>query len=85
MAAYIREVRRRSRGMGPCQGLAWCRRLVYVAVKKVGSERRNAVPYSLWTSQPCYGSRRRARRPGPAPDIAALRKELYRAFRRTSS
>lgn len=82
---YIRELRRRTRGMGPFQGLASCRRLVYVAVKKVGAERRNAVPYSLWTSQPWYGSRRRSRRPGPAPDIAALRKELYRAFRRTPS
>jgi hypothetical protein len=40
--------------------------------------------YSLWTTQPWYGSRRRRTRPGP-PDLAALRKELYLALARGHS
>ena len=52
---YIRELRRRTRPMGTFQGLASCRRLIYVAIRKLSDARRNAIPYSLWTSQPWYG------------------------------
>jgi len=58
----IRELRRRLRPMGTFQGLASCRRLLYVAVWKLSDERRNAIPYSLWTSQPWYGLGRRTQR-----------------------
>ena len=82
---YIRELRRRTRPMGSSQGLASCERLVYLAIHKLSHERRNAVPYSLWTSQPWYGSRRR-RRPKPVPpDLVALRKELHLALARGHS
>ena len=33
---HIRELRRRTRTMGTFQGLASCRRLVYVAIHKLG-------------------------------------------------
>lgn len=60
---YIRELRRRTRPMGTFQGLGSCRRLIYVAIWKISDERRNAIPYSLWRSQPWYGlGRRRTRR-----------------------
>ena len=59
----IRELRRRLRPMGTFQGLASCRRLIYVAIWKLSDERRNAIPYSLWTSQPGQGLRRRTQRP----------------------
>jgi putative transposase len=78
---YIREVRRRTRPMGTFQSLESCRRLIYVAVRKLSNERRNAIPYSLWTSQPWYGTRRRPVRRRPKPDLIALRKELARALR----
>lgn len=58
----IRELRRRLRPMGTFQGVASCRCLLYVAVWKLSDERRNAIPYSLWTSQPWYGLGRRTRR-----------------------
>lgn len=78
---YIREVRRRTRPMGTFQSLGSCRCLIYVAVRKLSNERRNAIPYSLWTSQPWYGTRRRPERRRPNPDLIALRKELRRALR----
>jgi putative transposase len=78
---YIREVRRRTRPMGTFQSIESSRRLVYVAVRKLSHERRNTVPYSLWPSQPWYGTRRRRARPHPRPDIIALRKELRRSLR----
>jgi putative transposase len=56
----IRELRRRLRPMGTFQNLRSCRLLVYVAIWKVRDARRNAIPYSLWTSQPWYGRGRRA-------------------------
>jgi transposase-like protein len=59
----IRELRRRLRPMGTFQGLASCRRLIYATIKKLSDERRNAIPYSLWTSQPWYGRGRRRKRP----------------------
>jgi len=58
----IRELRRRLRPMGTFQSLASCRRLVYVAIWKLCDERRNAIPYSLWKSQPWYGLGRRTKR-----------------------
>jgi putative transposase len=78
---YIREVRRRTRPMSTFQSLASCRVLVYVAVRKLSHERRDSVPYSIWTSQPWYGSRRRRVRRQPSPDVIALRKELRRSLR----
>jgi transposase-like protein len=78
---YIREVRRRTRPMGTFQSLGSCRRLVYVAVRKLSHERRNAIPYSLWTSQPWYGTRRRRPPRQARPDVSALRKELRLALR----
>jgi putative transposase len=57
----IRELRRRLRPMGTFQHLRSCRLLVYVAIWKVSDERRNAIPYSLWTSQPWTGRGRRAK------------------------
>jgi len=78
----IRELRRRTRPMGTFQGLDSCRRLIYVAIKKLSDERRNAVPYSLWRSQPSCGSRRRSRASIPAPDVHALWKEIYLSLRR---
>ena len=59
---FIRELRRRTRPMGTFQGLASCRRLIYVAIWKLSDPRRNAIPYSLWPSQPWYGLGRRTRR-----------------------
>lgn len=79
---YIRELRRRTRPMGTFQGLSSCRRLVYVAIKKLSAERRNGVPYSLWTSQPWSGSQRRRRPPDPAPVIRSLWKETFTHLRR---
>ena len=78
---YIRELRRRTRPMGTFQSIESCRRLVYVAVRKLSNERRNAIPYSLWPSQPWYGTRRRPTRRHPEPDLIALRKELRRFLR----
>ena len=78
----IRELRRRLRPMGTFQSPDSCRRLIYVAIKKLSHERRNAVPYSLWRSQPGYGSRRRSRTPIPAPDVHPLWKEIYLSLRR---
>jgi transposase-like protein len=78
---YIREVRRRTRPMGVFQSIDSCRRLIYVAVWKVSNKRRNAIPYSLWTSQPGYGTKRRAKPPRERPDVEALRKELYLGLR----
>jgi len=40
----IREVRRRTRPMGTFQSIESCRRLIYVAVRKLSNERRNAIP-----------------------------------------
>ena len=80
---YIRELRRRLRPMGVLQGLRSANVLVYVAVKKVSSQRRDAIPYSLWTSQKNYGLKRKTsskRRPAH-PDIDALHKELFSALR----
>ena len=57
----IRELRRRTRPMETFQSLGSCRRLIYVAVWKLSDERRNAIPYSLWKSQPWYGRGRRKR------------------------
>lgn len=74
---YIRELRRRLRPMGTFQGIDSCRRLLYVAVKKLSHERRNSVPYSLWTSQPWYGSRRRRRLPTKTPALRSLWKEVF--------
>jgi len=66
--------------MGTFQSQASCRRLIYVAISKLSDERRNAIPYSLWPSQPWYGKRRRRRRPRRRvrPDRleAAFRKEF---------
>jgi putative transposase len=59
---YIRELRRRTRPMETFQSLSSCRRLIYVAIWKLSDERRNAIPYSLWRSQPWYGRGRRKRR-----------------------
>ena len=59
----IRELRRRTRPMGTFQGLASCRRLIYVAIWKLSDERRNAIPYSLWRSQPWYGLGSRRKQP----------------------
>jgi len=59
---FIRELRRRLRPMGTFQGLGSCRRLVYAAVWKLSDERRNAIPYSLWKSQPWYGLGHRSKR-----------------------
>ena len=56
---YIRELRRRTRPMGTFQSLPSCRRLIYVAIRKVSDDRRNAIPYSLWRSQRWYGLGRR--------------------------
>ncbi len=78
---YIREARRRTRPMGTFQSIESCRRLVYVAVRKLSHERRNAVPYGLWPSQPWYGTRRCRARRHPRPDIITLRKELRRPLR----
>ena len=61
-ANLIRELRRRTRPMGTFQGLPSCRCLIYVAVRKLTDERRNAIPYSLWPSQPWYGHGRRRKR-----------------------
>lgn len=77
---YIREVRRRTRPMGTFQSIGSCRRLLYVAVRKLSNERRNAIPYSVWTSQPWYGTKRRRTRRQPRPDLAALHKELRQAI-----
>lgn len=79
----IRELRRRLRPMGVLQGVPSADRLVYVAVRKVSPERRDAIPYSLWTTQKHYGlKRRRSRKARPyRPDIHALHKELYCALR----
>jgi len=77
---YIRELRRRTRPMGTFQSLPSCRRLIYVAISKLSDERRNAIPYSLWPSQPWYGKGRRRCRPRRRvrPDRleAAFRKEF---------
>jgi len=59
---YIRELRRRTRPMGTFQSLSSCRRLIYATIWKLSDERRNAIPYSLWRSQPWYGHDRRRRR-----------------------
>ena len=58
---YIRELRRRTRPMGTFQSLPSCRRLIYVAIWKLSADRRNAIPYSLWRSQPWYGLGRRSK------------------------
>jgi putative transposase len=81
---YIRELRRRTRPMGTFQGLLSCQRLLFVAVKKLSNDRRNAIPYSLWTSQPAYGTKRRSTSPRPRPHLDALRKEIYLALRKES-
>jgi putative transposase len=72
---YIRELRRRTRTMGTFQGLMSCRCLVYVAIWKLSNERRNAIPYSLWKSQPWYGRGRRQppRRPRASLDRLSAR------------
>ena len=36
--------------MGTFQGLPGCRRLIYVAIKKLSDDRRSVVPYSPWPS-----------------------------------
>jgi putative transposase len=79
----IRELRRRLRPMGVLQGLPSANRLVYIAVRKVNHERRNAIPYSLWTTQQHYRLKRRRHRKvrSHRPDIHALHKELYSALR----
>jgi len=79
----IRELRRRLRPMGVLQGLPSANILVYIAVKKISPERRNAIPYSLWTSQEHYGLKHRkpSKSKRHRPDIAALHKELFSALR----
>ncbi|NQT85391.1 IS256 family transposase, partial [bacterium] len=79
----IRELRRRLRPMGVLQGLRSANVLVYIAVKKISAERRDAIPYSLWTSQKCYGLKRKkpSKRRPIRPDIDALHKELFAALR----
>ena len=78
---YIRKLRRRTRPMGTFQSIESCRRVIYIAVRKLSNERRNAIPYSLWTSQPWYGTRRRRTRRRARLDVLALRKELRLALR----
>jgi transposase-like protein len=76
---YIRELRRRTGTMGTFQGLASCRRLVYVAIHKLGDERRNAIPYSLWPSQPWTGRGRRKTSRAQC-DLAALLEAFDKQF-----
>jgi transposase-like protein len=76
---FIRELRRRTRPMGTFQGLASCRRLIYLAVKKLSDERRNAIPYSLWPSQPWYGLGRRTKRRRRCR-LESLEKRFWKAF-----
>ena len=73
----IRELRRRTRTMGTFQGIDRCRRLLSVAVKKLRHERRNSAPYSPWTSQPWYGTKRRQSPPTEAPAVHSLWKEVF--------
>jgi len=75
----IRELRRRLRPMGTFQDLRSCRCLIYVAAHKLSDARRNAIPYSLWTSQPWYGRGQRKRhrkRRRPARLERAFNREL---------
>lgn len=74
---YIRELRRRTRPMNTFQSLESCRRLIYAAIKKLSDERRNDIPFSLWPSQPYYGSRSRKQPPKPKPDLDMLRKDFF--------
>lgn len=78
---YIRELRRRTRTMGVFQSIESSRRLIYIAVWKLSNERRDGIPYSLWTSQPGYATKHRAKPPRARPDLDALRKELYLGLR----
>ena len=82
-----RELRRRLRPMGVFQGVPSADRLVYVAVRKVSHERRNAIPYSLRTTQEDYGLKRRPSRKVPPrrPDLGAIHKELCSALRQLSA
>jgi len=75
----IRELRRRLRPMGTFQGLASCRRLIYVAIWKLSDQRRNAIPYSLWTSQPGHGLGRRTKRPRRCR-LERLQKAFWKEF-----
>jgi len=77
---YIRELRRRTRPMGTFQDLDSCRRLVYVAIWKLTDERRNAIPYSLWPSQPWYGKGRRRRRSGRRVRLDRLEAAFQKEF-----
>ena len=77
---YIRELRRRTRTMGTFQGLASCRRLIYVAIWKLSDERRNAIPYSLWRSQPWYGRGRRKRCPRRRTRLERLERSFWKEF-----
>ena len=74
---YVRELRRRTRPMNTFQSLESCRRLIYAAIKKLSDERRNDIPFSLWPSQPYYGSRSRKQPPKPKPDLDMLRKDFF--------
>jgi hypothetical protein len=62
--------------MGTFQKLESCRRLSYVAVRRLSLERHNAIPDSLWPPHPWYGTQRHHRRPRPHPDLTALQKQL---------
>jgi len=75
----IRELRRRLRPMGTFQNLASCRRLVYVAIHKLSDERRNAIPYRLWTSQPWPKTSRR-RGCGGRYNAARATREFEKGF-----
>ena len=75
---YIRELRRRTGTMGTFQGLASCRRLV-VAIRKLGDERRNAIPYSLWPSQSWTGRGRRKKSRAQC-DLEALMEAFDKPF-----
>jgi transposase-like protein len=76
----IRELRRRLRPMGTFQGLDSCRRLVYLAIWKLSDERRNAIPYSLWTSQPWSGRGRQAKRRRRRWDVERLERRFAKEF-----
>jgi len=78
----IRELRRRTRPMGTFQGIDSCRRLLYVAIKKISDERRSPVPYALWTSPPHPGGKRRRRPRTEPPALHSLWKEAFNKINR---
>jgi len=76
----IRELRRRLRPMGTFQNLSSCRGLVYAAIWKLSDGRRNAIPYSLWTSQPWSRRRCRARPGGRRRGWTRLERRFWKEF-----